>query len=368
MAKTLETAKKRKFVKSNSKTIDKKQKINNSAHQRQQPESSTHNSSSSSDSSDSESEKEFDPEELRELLQPYSKEQLVDLVCSAAKIGSSIYSAVVEAADRDVTHRKIFVYGLPWETTRETLFGVFEGYGEIEECTVVIDKVTGKAKGFGFVMFKSRKGAREALKEPKKRILNRTATCQLASMGPAASGKGQDQPGPVKISFGSMANQGQQQQAQAQGQQFFSGGGMAASPYMLGSQYHPVYGTGMLGNPALAAGYMYPMLASALSHGGLGSGGALMGEAGVGAAGLSSALGSYFRDQSQPSAYPDSDTGKRGSGKDSDAGGSFQGYSNYSWYAHCNLLCFVAVHLLILWFRCVLVKHIVYDSDFRVGV
>ncbi|CAL9233434.1 unnamed protein product, partial [Arabidopsis halleri] len=341
MAKTLDKSKKRKLVKSKSKKLEKKQKIN------KQPESSTpySSSSSSSDSSDSESDNEFDPEELRELLRPYSKDQLVDLVCSAAQIGSSIYSAVVEAADRDVTHRKIFVYGLPWETTRETLVDVFEGYGEIEECTVVIDKATGKAKGFGFVMFKTRKGAKEALKEPKKRILNRTATCQLASMGPAASGKGHDQAGPVKIGLGSMVNQGQSQQQQVQGQHMFNGGGMAASPFMLGNQYHPVYGTGMLGNPALAAaaggGYMYPMLAGALAHGGMGSdlvqssqmGG--IGDPSVGAAGLS-VLGSYFRGQSMPTAYPDSDAGgKRGTGKDSDAGGSsFHGYSNYSWYVH----------------------------------
>lgn len=360
MAKTLDKSKKRRLVNSKSRKLDKKQKIDK---QKQKPESSTpySSSSSSSDSSDSESEKEFeyDPEELRDLLQPYSKEQLVDLVCSAAQIGSSIYSAVVEAADRDATHRKIFVYGLPWETTRETLVGVFEGYGEIEECTVVIDKATGKAKGFGFVMFKTRKGAKEALKEPKKRILNRTATCQLASMGPAASGKGHDQAGPVKISLGSMGNHGQPQQAQ--GQHVFTGGGMAASPFMLGNQYNPYIGTGMMGNPALAAAggaYMYPMLAGALGHGGYGSdflqssqmGGT--GEPGVAAAGLS-VLGNYFRGQSLPNAYPDSDTGKRGAGKDSDAGGSsFHGYSNYSWYAHCNLLCFIAMSVLISWFEC----------------
>ncbi|KAJ0239247.1 UBP1-associated proteins 1A [Hirschfeldia incana] len=329
MAKTLDKSKKRKLVKSKNtnNNNNKKQKKNLN-----QPESSTtpyssSTSSSSSDSSDSESDhREFDPEELRDLLQPYSKEQLVDLICSSSsKIGSSVYSAVLEAADRDVTHRKIFVYGLPWETTRDGLFAVFEGYGEIEECTVVIDKVTGKAKGFGFVTFKSRKGAKEALKEPKKRILNRTATCQLAAMGPA--GKGQDMgPGPVKISLG----QSQQQQQQ----QVFNGvgGGMAATPFMMGNnQYHPVYGGGMMmGNPGLAVagggggGYMYPMLASALGQmGGIG-----------GDPGLSAALGSYFGGQSLPTAYSDPDAiGKRGSGKDSDAagggGGSFNGYSNY---------------------------------------
>ncbi|XP_010429123.1 PREDICTED: UBP1-associated proteins 1A-like isoform X2 [Camelina sativa] len=347
MAKTLDKSKKRRLVKSKSKKLEKKQKI---SEQEQQPESSTPYSSSSSssdDSSDSEPEKqafEYDPEELRDLLRPYSKDQLVDLVCSAAKIGSSIYSAVVEAADRDVTHRKIFVYGLPWETTREAFVELFEGYGEIEECTVVIDKVTGKAKGFGFVVFKTRKGAKEALKEPRKRILNRTATCQLASMGPAASGKGHDQAAPVKISLGSMGSHGQPQQPQ--GQHMFNGGGMAASPYMLGNQYNPYIGTGMLGNPALSAvggGYMYPMLAGAMGHGGMGSDMLLqssqmggIGEPGVGVAGVS-VPGNYFRgQQSLPNnnAYPDTDTGKRGAGKDADAGGSsFQGYSNYSCYA-----------------------------------
>ncbi|CAN8314716.1 unnamed protein product [Cochlearia groenlandica] len=323
MAKTLEKSKKRKSSISKPNKIEKKLKTKTTS----TPYSSS-SSSSGDSSSDSESpEKDFDAEELRDLLQPYSKDQLVDLVCSAAKIGSSIYSAVVEAADRDVTHRKIFVYGLPWETTRETLFEVFESYGEIEECTVVIDKATGKAKGFGFVMFKSRKGAREALMEPRKRILNRTATCQLASMGPAGTSKGQDQTGPVKISFGSQV---QTQQLQTQGQQqqhVFAG---AASPFMLGNQYHPVYGTGMLGNPGLVGGgggYMYPMLASAMAaHGGLlqaSQMGGIVGE-----------QGSYFGGQSLPhNGYNDSDKGKS---KDSDGGGggggggSFHGYSNYS--------------------------------------
>ncbi|CAH8359238.1 unnamed protein product [Eruca vesicaria subsp. sativa] len=324
MAKTLDESKKRKSLKSKSNN-NKKQKTNE-PESSTTPYSSTSSSESSSSESESEQEEQYNPEELRELLQPYSKDQLVDLICSSShQIGSSIYSSVLQAADRDVTHRKIFVYGLPWETTRETLHGVFEGYGEIEECTVVIDKVTGKAKGFGFVTFGSRRGAKEALKEPKKRILNRMATCQLAAMGPAGSGKGQEQSGPVKISLmGQGQGQGQQQ--------VFNGGGMA--PFMMGNQYHPVYGGGMLGNPALVAaaaaaaagggggGYMYPMLASALTHGGgLGQMG------GIGDPGLG---GSYFGGgQSLPNAYSDSDSGRKGSnGKDSDAGGSFNGYSN----------------------------------------
>ncbi|KAF2284101.1 hypothetical protein GH714_019004 [Hevea brasiliensis] len=55
-----------------------------------------------------------------------------------------------------------------------------------------MDKVTGKAKGYGFVLFKTRKGAAMALKDPKKNINNRIANCQLASVGPVNGAKNQD--------------------------------------------------------------------------------------------------------------------------------------------------------------------------------
>lgn len=50
---------------------------------------------------------------------------------------------------------------------------------------MVMDRATGKTKGYGFVLFKTRKGASKALREPQKRIGNRMASCQLASLGSA---------------------------------------------------------------------------------------------------------------------------------------------------------------------------------------
>jgi heterogeneous nuclear ribonucleoprotein A1/A3 len=47
-----------------------------------------------------------------------------------------------------------------------------------------MDKNTGKCKGYGFVLFRRRSGAKNALKEPQKKIGNRLAACQLASLGP----------------------------------------------------------------------------------------------------------------------------------------------------------------------------------------
>lgn len=52
----------------------------------------------------------------------------------------------------DTTYTKIFVGGLAWETHRETLKRYFEQFGEILEAVVITDKVSGKSKGYGFVI------------------------------------------------------------------------------------------------------------------------------------------------------------------------------------------------------------------------
>ncbi|MBA0825299.1 hypothetical protein Goarm_021898, partial [Gossypium armourianum] len=93
-------------------------------------------------------------------------------------------SSVREFADADPAHRKIFVHGLSWDTTAETLTAEFSKYGEIEECKAVTDRVSGKSKGYAFILFKHRSGARRALKQPQKKIGIRTTSCQLAVQGP----------------------------------------------------------------------------------------------------------------------------------------------------------------------------------------
>ncbi|MFS7918785.1 putative RNA recognition motif domain, nucleotide-binding alpha-beta plait domain superfamily [Helianthus anomalus] len=69
-------------------------------------------------------------------------------------------------------------------TTIETLISEYSKYGETEDCKVVVDKRTGKSKGYEFILFKRRAGARNALKEPQKKIGNKITSCQLASTGP----------------------------------------------------------------------------------------------------------------------------------------------------------------------------------------
>ena len=52
---------------------------------------------------------------------------------------------------KDNTFTKLFVGGLPYHTTNETLREYFLQFGDIEEAVVIHDRVTLKSKGYGFV-------------------------------------------------------------------------------------------------------------------------------------------------------------------------------------------------------------------------
>ncbi len=46
---------------------------------------------------------------------------------------------------------KLLIRNLARTTTEEQLRAMFEAHGSVQSCTLVIDKDTGKSKGFGFV-------------------------------------------------------------------------------------------------------------------------------------------------------------------------------------------------------------------------
>ncbi|KAF5737876.1 UBP1-associated protein 2B-like isoform X1 [Tripterygium wilfordii] len=128
-----------------------------------------------------------------QLLEPYTKDQLIDLISGFAINDASLRSLICRHADGDVSHRKIFVHGLSWDSTSQTLLSAFQPFGEIEDCNIVTDNATGKAKGYGFVLFKTRKAASKALENSSIKIDNRIVSYQLASFGPVnAAGKDQD--------------------------------------------------------------------------------------------------------------------------------------------------------------------------------
>ena len=57
---------------------------------------------------------------------------------------------------------KLFFGGLAWATTEASLRAACEEFGEIEEARIIMDRATGRSKGFGFVTFASDEAAERA--------------------------------------------------------------------------------------------------------------------------------------------------------------------------------------------------------------
>ena len=57
----------------------------------------------------------------------------------------------------------IYVGNLPYSTTDEDLRGLFAAHGEVASARVVIDRMTGRSKGFGFVEMADRAQAQQAI-------------------------------------------------------------------------------------------------------------------------------------------------------------------------------------------------------------
>ncbi|MEX1362981.1 MAG: RNA-binding protein [Nannocystaceae bacterium] len=60
---------------------------------------------------------------------------------------------------------KLFVGGLSWDTNDEGLRNAFGQHGEVTEAKVVLDRETGRSRGFGFVTMAASDAAQTAMRE-----------------------------------------------------------------------------------------------------------------------------------------------------------------------------------------------------------
>jgi hypothetical protein len=58
---------------------------------------------------------------------------------------------------------RLFIGGLSWDTTSDTLLEAFTQVGPVDDAVVVTDRDTGSSRGFGFVTMSSRKDAIKAI-------------------------------------------------------------------------------------------------------------------------------------------------------------------------------------------------------------
>lgn len=60
---------------------------------------------------------------------------------------------------------KIFVGSLPFAVDEDRLREYFEKYGEVSSASIVMDKMSGRSRGFGFVEMADEQEARKAIEE-----------------------------------------------------------------------------------------------------------------------------------------------------------------------------------------------------------
>lgn len=83
----------------------------------------------------------------------------------------------------DTTFTKIFVGGLPYHTTDQSLREFFDQFGSIEEAVVITDRQTNKSRGYGFVTMSNSLAAEKACEDPNPIIDGRKANVNLAYLG-----------------------------------------------------------------------------------------------------------------------------------------------------------------------------------------
>ena len=59
--------------------------------------------------------------------------------------------------------KKLYVGGLSYNTTEATLRDTFAAVGAVETATIIMDKMTNRSKGFGFVEMATEEEAKKAI-------------------------------------------------------------------------------------------------------------------------------------------------------------------------------------------------------------
>ncbi|CAL5080099.1 unnamed protein product [Urochloa decumbens] len=81
-----------------------------------------------------------------------------NLVKRSTGASSSLYQAV-----RSMSSSKLFIGGISYGTDEHSLRDAFAGYGEVIEAKIIMDRETGRSRGFGFVTYTSTEEAAAAI-------------------------------------------------------------------------------------------------------------------------------------------------------------------------------------------------------------
>jgi RNA-binding protein Musashi len=79
----------------------------------------------------------------------------------------------LEGSEQHNDPGKMFIGGLSWQTTAEGLRDYFCKFGEVNECMVMRDPATKRARGFGFVTFRTPDSVEKVLAEANHELDNK---------------------------------------------------------------------------------------------------------------------------------------------------------------------------------------------------
>jgi RNA recognition motif-containing protein len=95
------------------------------------------------------------------------------------------------SSQEHIKNMRLYVGGLPYQTTEQDLIELFGQVGEVASATVITDRDSGRSKGFGFVDMSNDEEAQSAIAQLNGTTLgNRTITVNEARERQAQGGRG----------------------------------------------------------------------------------------------------------------------------------------------------------------------------------
>ncbi|MDE2139239.1 MAG: RNA-binding protein [Gammaproteobacteria bacterium] len=87
-----------------------------------------------------------------------------------------------------MSQNKLYVGNFPYSVDETQLRGIFSQYGEISELALIMDRDTGRPKGFGFITFATQAAAEKALEQNGKDLSGRPLKVSIATDKPRTGG------------------------------------------------------------------------------------------------------------------------------------------------------------------------------------